>query len=168
VNKASASVIKVLGIDPGLAGTGIGIIQGSHKEILAYAFGSISTKAKEDVSFRLHKIYSETVNIIREQKPDIVIIEDIYSLAKYPGSGIMLGKVSGVIILAAHEAGLKIEEIPVREAKKIVSGNGDADKYQVERAIRHQLNHSKPIRPFHASDALGLALTGYYRHKHIL
>ena len=160
--------IKVLGIDPGLAGTGIGIIHGNHKEILAYAFGSISTKANEAVPYRLHKIYSKTLELINEQKPDIVIIEDIYSLAKYPGSGIMLGKVSGVIILAAHEAGLKIEEIPVREVKKIVSGNGNADKYQMERAMRHQLNHSTPIRPFHASDALGLALTGYYRHKNII
>jgi crossover junction endodeoxyribonuclease RuvC len=151
-----------------LAGTGIGIIQGNHKEILDYAFGSISTKAGEPVPFRLHKIYSTILDLIREQKPDIVIIEDIYSLAKYPRSGIMLGKVSGVIILAAYEAGLQIEEIPVREVKKIISGNGDADKHQMERAMRHQLNHSTPIRPFHASDALGLALTGYYRFKNIL
>jgi crossover junction endodeoxyribonuclease RuvC len=168
VNNSSPSVIKVLGIDPGLAGTGIGVIQGNHNKILAYAFGSISTKANETVSCRLHKIYSGILELINEQKPDIVIIEDIYSLVKYPKSGIILGKVSGVISLAAYEAGLKIEEIPVREVKKIISGNGDADKYQVEMAMRHQLNHSEPIRPFHASDALGLALTGYYRYKNII
>ena len=62
--------IKVLGIDPGLAGTGIGIIHGNHKEILAYAFGSISTKANEAVPYRLHKIYSKTLELINEQKPD--------------------------------------------------------------------------------------------------
>ena len=135
---------------------------------MSYAFGSISTKADETVPCRLDKIYTKTLELINEQKPDIVIIEDIYSLAKYPGSGIMLGKVSGVIILAAHKAGLKIEEIPVREVKKIISGNGNADKYQMERAMRHQLKHSTPIRPFHASDALGLALTGYYRYKNII
>jgi crossover junction endodeoxyribonuclease RuvC len=58
-----------------------------------------------------------------------------------------------------------VEEISVKEAKKIVSGNGSADKFQMERAVRHLLKHGEPIRPFHASDALGLALTGYYRHK---
>ncbi|MBC8233917.1 crossover junction endodeoxyribonuclease RuvC, partial [bacterium] len=60
-----------------------------------------STKAHEPVACRLHKIYSETLEIISEQRPDIVILEDIYSLAKYPRSGIILGKVSGVISLAA-------------------------------------------------------------------
>jgi crossover junction endodeoxyribonuclease RuvC len=94
-----------------------------------------------------------------------VVIEDIYSLEKYPGSGIMLGKVSGVLLVAAYKAGLDVEEISVREAKKIVSGNGSADKFQMERAVRNVLAHAEPIRPFHASDALGLALTGYYRHR---
>jgi crossover junction endodeoxyribonuclease RuvC len=67
--------------------------------------------------------------------------------------------------LAAYKAGLNVEEIPVKEAKKIVSGNGSADKFQMERAVRNLLNHSDSIRPFHASDALGLAITGYYRYK---
>jgi crossover junction endodeoxyribonuclease RuvC len=160
-------MIKVIGIDPGLAGTGVGVIQGSRSDILGYSFGSISTEAKDPVPFRLHEIYSKTLEFLCEQKPDYVVIEDIYSLEKYPESGIMLGKVSGVILLAVYKAGLNMEEIPVREVKKIISGNGSADKYQMERAIRNQLNHGQPIRPLHASDALGLALTGYYRYKDI-
>jgi crossover junction endodeoxyribonuclease RuvC len=158
-------MIKVVGIDPGLAGTGIGVIQGSRRDILGYSFGSIATEAKDSIHFRLNEIYSKTLEFLCEQKPDYVIIEDIYSLEKYPESGIMLGKVSGVILLAVYKAGLNMEEIPVREAKKIISGNGNADKHQMERAIRNQLNHDQPIRPFHASDALGLALTGYYRYR---
>lgn len=161
-------MIKVVGIDPGLAGTGIGVIQGNRKEILGYSFGSISTKAADPIPFRLHTIYSKISDFLNEQQPDYVVIEDIYSLEKYPGSGIMLGKVSGVLLVAAYKAGLAVEEISVKEAKKIVSGNGSADKYQMERAVRHLLKHSHPIRPFHASDALGLALTGYYRYKRML
>lgn len=160
-------MIKVIGIDPGLAGTGIGIVQGDQRGILHYSFGVIETKAKDPIHSRLHRIYSRTLDLLDEQKPDYVIIEDIYSLEKFPESGIMLGKVSGVLLLAAHNSGLNMEEIPVREVKKIISGNGNADKYQMERAIRNQLNHDQPIRPFHASDALGLALTGYYRYKNI-
>ncbi len=161
-------MIKVVGIDPGLAGTGIGVIQGNQRDILEYSFGSISTKAKDPVHFRLHEVYSKTLAFLCEQKPDYVVLEDIYSLEKYPKSGIMLGKVSGVILLAVYKAGSNMEEIPVREVKKIISGNGSADKYQMERAIRNQLSHGQPIRPFHASDALGLALTGYYRYRNML
>lgn len=158
-------MIKVVGIDPGLAGTGIGVIHGNRNDILHYSFGSISTEPKDPLHFRLHFIYDKILAFLCEQKPDHVVIEDVYSLEKYPVSGIMLGKVSGVLLVAAHKAGVEVEEISVREVKKIVCGNGRADKHQVERAVRHLLNHGDPIRPFHASDALGLALTGYYRKR---
>ncbi len=158
-------MIKVVGIDPGLAGTGVGVVEGDRQKILGYSFGSIATDTKDPVNFRLNVIYSKILDFLCEQKPDYVVIEDIYSLEKYPGSGIMLGKVSGVILLATYKAGLNVEEIPVKQVKKIISGNGGADKHQVERSVRNLLKHEKPIRPFHASDALGLALTGYYRYK---
>jgi crossover junction endodeoxyribonuclease RuvC len=158
-------MIKVVGIDPGLAGTGVGVIEGDRQKILEYSFGSIATDTKDSVNFRLNVIYSKILDFLCEQKPDYVVIEDIYSLEKYPGSGIMLGKVSGVILLATYKAGSNVEEIPVKQVKKIISGNGGADKHQMERSVRNLLKHEKPIRPFHASDALGLALTGYYRYK---
>ena len=158
-------MIKVVGIDPGLAGTGIGVVEGNTQKILGYSFGSIATSSKDPVNSRLNTIYSKILDFLCEQKPDHVVIEDIYSLEKYPGSGIMLGKVSGVILVATYKAGLNVEEIPVRQVKKIICGNGSADKYQVERSVRNLLKHGKSIRPFHASDALGLALTGYYRYK---
>lgn len=161
-------MVKLVGIDPGLAGTGIGVIEGDNREIFGYSFGSISTDSKDPIHFRLHTIYSKVLSFLCAQQPDRVVIEDIYSLEKYPGSGIMLGKVSGVLLLAAYKAGLDVEEISVREVKKIVSGNGSADKHQVERSVRNLLGHGEPIRPFHASDALGLALTGYYRYKRML
>ncbi|MCG8688317.1 MAG: crossover junction endodeoxyribonuclease RuvC [Desulfobacterales bacterium] len=157
-------MMKIVGIDPGLAGTGIGVIEGQGRDIHGYSFGSISTETGETAPVRLNHIYQKTKTFLKDQRPDLVVIEDIYSLEKYPGSGIMLGKVSGVLILAAFQAGARIREVSVREVKKIVSGNGSADKYQVERAVRHLVKHHEPIRPFHASDALGLALTGLYRY----
>ena len=161
-------MITIVGIDPGLAGTGIGMIRGARSGITGYAFGNISTDAREPTPGRLNLIYSKTLDFLTEHQPDFVVIEDIYSLEKYPGSGIMLGKVSGVLQVAAFKAGIDAKAIPVREVKKIICGNGSADKYQMERAVRHLLNHSGAIRPFHASDALGLALTGYYRHSRAL
>jgi crossover junction endodeoxyribonuclease RuvC len=158
-------MIKVVGIDPGLAGTGIGLLEGDARNVTRYSFGSVATLSTRSVPFRLNTIYTRVFDFITEQAPDLVVIEDIYSLDRYPGSGIQLGKVSGVLLMAAFRAGVTVEEVPVREAKKIVCGNGNADKFQMERAVRHFLNHAEPIRPFHASDALGLAITGYFRYR---
>ena len=96
-----------------------------------------------------------------------MVIEDIFSLQKYPKSGITLGKVTGVILLAGYQVDVPVTEVPVREAKQVLTGNGNASKMQLERAVRHLLNLSDPISPNHASDALGLALIGLYRYTGI-
>ena len=158
-------MIKVVGIDPGLAGTGIGVVFGEKSKVHKYSFGSINTDKKDPTCLRLNIIYTKVIDFLKIENPDLVIVEDVYSLEKYPKSGIMLGKVVGVILIASYQAGVKIEEVSVREVKKVVSGNGNADKFQVEEATRHILNHTEPIRPFHASDALALALTGFFRFE---
>lgn len=158
------SVVKVVGIDPGLAGTGIGVVQGAGMHPSGYSFGAITTDKKDPLSVRLERIYSQAVGFLKAQSPDLVVLEDIFSLHKYPGSGITLGKVTGVLLLAASQSGADTDEISVREAKRVVSGSGSADKHQVERAVRHYLGHPGQIRPFHASDALALAIAGFHRY----
>ena len=158
-------MIKVVGIDPGLAGTGIGMVEGDEQSVTRYSFGCVATDSTDALAFRLDTIYTRIQAFLTDQAPDLVVIEDIYSLEKYPASGIQLGKVSGVLLVGAFRAGARVEEIAVREAKKIICGNGNADKFQMERAVRHFLDHPEPIRPFHASDALGLAITGYFRYR---
>ena len=153
----------MVGIDPGLAGTGIGMVEGQGHRITGYAFGSISTPAHQELVERLSTIYEKTLAYLCRQRPDLVVIEDIFSLGKYPASGITLGKVTGVLLLAAGRADARVMEIQVREAKKVVTGTGRADKYQVERSVRNLLSHGDKIRPFHASDALALALAGFFR-----
>ena len=156
-------MIKIVGIDPGLAGTGVGVVAGDGRDVSGYAFGSISTCKDDPVHKRLEIIFDGVHDLLVREKPDLVVLEDIFSLGKYPGSGIVLGKVSGVLLLAASRAGAKIEEVAVREAKQVITGSGRADKHQMERSVRDILNHSGIIRPFHAADALALALTGFYR-----
>ena len=94
-----------------------------------------------------------------------MVVEDVFSLQKYPKSGITLGKVTGVILLAGYQVNVPVTEIPVCEVKKILTGNGNAGKMQIEIAVRHFLNLTTPIRPYHASDALGLALIGLFRYQ---
>ena len=155
---------KLIGIDPGLAATGIGVICGHRRKVIDFAYGVIRTDQKSSTAVRLEKIYSRLHQLFEEEKPDLVIVEDVFSLDKYPRSGITLGKVCGVILLAAHHVNADIIEIPVREAKQVLTGNGNAGKDQLEKAVRQALGCPDPIRPDHASDALGLALIGLFRY----
>ena len=155
--------MKVLGIDPGLAATGIGIVRGNDLRVDSFAFGSIATSRQWTQSRRLETIYTKLRGVLAKEMPDLMVVEDVFSLEKYPKSGILLGKVTGVILLAGCHINVPIKEIPVREAKQVLTGNGNASKCQLERAVRHALKLADPIRPFHASDALGLALIGLFR-----
>ena len=159
---------KIIGIDPGLLATGIGIVRGQGSKIDGYSFGSINTSAKSALPKRLDKIFSKLAHILSQEQPDLMVVEDVYSLNKYPKSGIILGQVIGIVLLAGFQTAVPSIEIPVREAKQILTGNGNATKLQLEKAVRHRLNHKEPIRPSHASDAIGLALIGFYRYPDCL
>ncbi len=158
-------MIKVIGIDPGLASTGIGLAGGKGFTVDNYSFGSIHTSKKLDLPARLDKIFNEILYVLKDEKPDIMVVEDVFSLEKYPKSGITLGKVSGIILLAGFQSGLPVMEIPVREAKQVLTGNGNASKVQLEKAVRNLLNHPVPIKPDHSSDALALAIIGLFRYE---
>lgn len=156
--------IKVVGIDPGLADTGIGVVEGSNLTVDNYAYGTIKTSQKDEQSLRLEKIYIRLSDLFVDERPDLIVIEDVFSLDKYPKSGIVLGKVCGAILLASRKTDSNVKEVAVREAKQVLTGNGNASKEQLEKAVRQTLGCNEPIRPYHASDALGLALIGLFRY----
>ena len=158
-------MVKIIGIDPGLSATGIGIVSGLGPNIDSYSFGSIHTSKTTSLPSRLEKIFSKLLHLLKSEKPDLMVLEDVYSLKRYPKSGILLGQVTGVIQLAGFHAAVPSIEISVREAKQILTGNGSASKEQLEKAVRHRLNHKMRIKPVHASDATGLALIGLYRYQ---
>jgi crossover junction endodeoxyribonuclease RuvC len=160
-------MVKIVGIDPGLAATGVGVVCGIDIKVKSFSYGSINTSKEKPLHQRLHYIFSKITLVLEDEKPDLMVVEDLFSFEKYPKSGIILGKVAGVILLAACRADVSVVEVPVREAKQILTGNGNAGKAQLEKSVREFLNLSKPIRPFHASDALGMALIGLFRYRAI-
>jgi crossover junction endodeoxyribonuclease RuvC len=160
-------MIKVIGIDPGLAETGIGIVNGEDTQIANYSFGNISTSSKDALPYRLNHIFSRLLSLLKEEKPRLMVVEDVFFLKEYPVSGLTLGQVTGVILLASYQAGIAVARISVREVKQIITGNGNADKKQLEASVRRYLGHETPIRPDHASDALALAMTGLFRYDSI-
>jgi len=158
-------MIKIVGIDPGLAATGIGIVWGSPTSIAGYAHGTIRTPKTDRTAHRLEQIHEKLSKVLRQETPDLMIVEDIFSLGKYPKSSILLGKVAGVVLLAGAQAGIQALEVQVRAVKQVLTGNGNASKEQVETAVRRHLNLEKPLRPLHVSDALALAIIGLFRFQ---
>ena len=95
----------IIGIDPGLAATGLGIVRGSGSKVSSYAFGSIRTSAVTPLPGRLHHIFSNLHSVLTEEKPDLMVVEDIFSLPQYPKSSISLGQVTGVTAFVDHLVG---------------------------------------------------------------
>ncbi len=154
---------RVVGVDPGLADTGVGVVRGSERRIISFSYDTIHTLRGEPLPERLYRIFRELYRILRREKPDLMVVEDVFSLKAYPKSGITLGKVAGAVLLAGCHVQVPVMEIPVREAKKTLTGNGQATKMQLEKAVRHFIRSNEPIRPFHASDAMALAIIGLFR-----
>ena len=156
-------MIKIIGVDPGLAATGVGVVRGRGLTVHGYSFGCITTASSAPLPERLDRIFCQLLKLLGKETPDLLVVEDVFSLKEYPKSGIALGQVSGVVMVAASQSGICCAAVPVREAKQVLTGNGAASKAQLEGAVRRHLKHPKPIRPYHAADALGLAIIGLYR-----
>jgi len=158
-------MIKVIGVDPGLSATGVGIVRGIDLKVDGFSFGSIHTSKNLPLPNRLDQIFSNLLTVLKDEKPDLMVVEDVFSAEKFPNAGITLGKVTGVILLAGCRMEVPVIEVPVRESKQVLTGNGNATKMQLEKTVRRLLNLTTPIRPYHASDALGLALLGLFRYN---
>ena len=83
--------MKIIGIDPGLSSTGIGIVNGAGVKTSGCSYGSINTSQKTSLPGRLHEIYDRLFALLKVEKPDLMVIEDVFSLKQYPKSGIILG-----------------------------------------------------------------------------
>jgi crossover junction endodeoxyribonuclease RuvC len=159
------SPVKAIGIDPGLAMTGFGIVETLSQGGKACGWGAIRTDAHCPISLRLKTIYDELERLLEKWKPNLLVLEDVFVLKQFPKAAIRLGEVRGVIYLAAQERGIPIIEIKPTEVKSALTGSGRADKEQMQKAIRRILKIENPLNSSHAGDALALALTGLSRNE---
>lgn len=154
----------ILGFDPGLSTTGFGAIRCENKVPLMLKCGYIKTDPKEQISKRLFQIYTDINDLVLSLRPDLVAVENVFSLVRYPKAGILLGSVLGIIYLTVFQHNVSTVEITPREIKNSLAGHGAADKYQVKAAIKSLLKIND-IKSLHASDALAVALTAFYRNS---
>lgn len=156
--------MKILGIDPGFTSTGYGVIEFSEDQgtfILDY--GTISTKTQPSRELKLKLIYDRITEIIRNLKPDAVAIEGVFQTRNLR-SLVLVSEAIGVITLAAINSGLNVRNFTPLEVKSSVAGFGKAGKEQIQFMIKKLLNLEKPPKPYHASDALAVAIC--YKNLH--
>lgn len=150
--------VVVLGIDPGTAVTGYGIIRKDGRNPLALVeCGVIRTRPRDALPERLAEIHEGVLDLIRRHQPTVLSIEDIF-YARNVRTTVVLGHARGVILLAAAQAGLEIHEYPPSEIKKAVAGTGAATKVQVQFMVMRLLRLKSAPHPTDAADGVAAAL----------
>jgi crossover junction endodeoxyribonuclease RuvC len=150
----------ILGVDPGLAVTGYGLIEAKKLQPAKLKeAGVIRTKASDRISTRLEKIYTNLIDIAKEYKPQVLVLEKLYSHYKHPVTSILMGHARGVVCLAAGVSGMKLVNYPSTRIKKAITGSGHASKVQIQGMIQELLTIKQKPEPMDISDALACALT---------
>lgn len=147
----------VLGIDPGTANTGYGVVERRGRRLLALDGGVITTRPESPPQFRLANIHRRVGELLDEHKVDVVSMEDVY-FGRNATSAFAVGQARGVVMLAAGQRRLACVSYTPQQIKYAVCGSGRAEKDQVGRMVQVLLNLESPPRPDHAADALAIAI----------
>jgi crossover junction endodeoxyribonuclease RuvC len=151
----------ILGLDPGLAITGYGIIRSCPKVQLVEA-GVIRVRRDQHLSVRLKELYDGITEVLQSYPIDAVAIEQLYSHYERPRTAILMGHARGVLCLAAANAGKSVHSYEPTKVKKLLTGNGRAPKSQMQSAIQQQLVLKEPPDPPDVADALAIALCHHF------
>ncbi|MEW6447472.1 MAG: crossover junction endodeoxyribonuclease RuvC [Bacillota bacterium] len=148
----------VVGIDPGTAVTGYGVVRGGRGSKLTVGdYGCIRTQANWPLSRRVQAIYRGILQVIKQTKPDAVAVEELY-FNKNSQSAMAVGYSRGMALLAAAEAGCPVFEYSPAVVKRAVTGHGRATKEQVQYMVQRLLGLSEPPTPDDVADALAVAI----------
>lgn len=147
----------ILGIDPGLATIGFGLVQKSGQNYRAVEYGAITTRPHQIIETRLSQIYDEMTELLERHRPDCMAVEELF-FNNNTTTAIDVAMARGVILLAANKKGVDIYEYTPLEVKSSVAGYGRAEKQQVQYMVRLMLGLKETPKPDDTADALALAL----------
>ena len=149
--------MRILGIDPGVAIVGWGVIEKQGFSSLPVAYGAIRTPAHTPLQKRLLQIYTDMKTLLERYRPEAMAIEELFFNTNVT-TGISVAEARGVILLAAEEAGVPIFEYTPMQVKQAVVGYGKAEKRQVIAMVTSLLRLPKPPTPDDTADAIAIAL----------
>jgi crossover junction endodeoxyribonuclease RuvC len=149
----------ILGIDPGIADTGFGVIEkGAGGKISCVAYGSIKTKAGTPMAERLEILHNELEKIIKKYQPVLASVEELF-FQNNAKTAIIVGQARGVILLTCRKNKVPIVELTPLQVKQTIAGFGRADKLQVQKMVKLLLNLKEIPKPDDAADALAIAIS---------
>ena len=153
----------ILGIDPGLANTGWGVVAQRGSQLQCLAYGCVSTPASMDLAQRLAKIHEQISAVIQRYAPTCVGIETVW-FGQNITAAFATGQARGAALVACAQAGLDVGEFSPKQIKLAVVGAGGAQKAQIQYMVKHLLGLQDPPKPDHAADALAAAIC-YTTHQ---
>lgn len=149
--------MRILGIDPGIATIGFGVIESDKHKLALVNCGVITTPANTSLSSRLERIYDDTTELCGNFKPDVIAFEELFFNTNIT-TGISVAHGRGVLLLACRKYGAPIFEYTPLQVKQAVVGYGRAEKRQVIFMVKRLLNMKNPPKPDDAADALAIAI----------
>lgn len=147
----------ILGIDPGLANTGWGVIRVSKRNLSCLAYGCISTPSQHELSARLYKIYEQIRAVVHRYEPVSVGIESVW-FGENSSSAFATGQARGAALVACAERSLSVGEFTPTQIKLAITGTGAAEKRQIQYMVQQYLGLLEAPHPDHAADALAAAI----------
>lgn len=147
----------ILGIDPGFARIGYGILKKENGNFLTLDYGCITTSAQEEFPLRLESIEKDILSLVKKYKPDCCAIEDLF-FQKNTRTAMTVASAKGVILLAIRKNKLPISQYTPLQVKQAVTGYGKAEKIQVTNMVRSILRIKGPIKLDDTADALAIAI----------
>ncbi|WP_129670480.1 crossover junction endodeoxyribonuclease RuvC [Candidatus Chloroploca sp. Khr17] len=153
--------MRTLGIDPGLATMGWGIVEEQGGQLRLVAVGALTTPAGTPLPERLHSLYDELRRVIAEHRPQSAAIEELF-FGKNVNTALTVGQARGVALLALVQAHIPVFEYKPTVVKQAVAGYGGADKKQMQEMVRMTLGLSLVPKPDDAADALAIAICHVY------
>lgn len=155
--------LRILGIDPGTAITGFGVIDYDGHAFKFVDAGVIRTPQSQPMNERLKTVYDETRELLTEFKPDVMSIELLF-FARNVTTAMTVGQSRGIVILAATQAKVPVFEYTPMQVKQAVTGYGKADKKQIQEMVKQLLKLSSIPKPDDAADGLAIAITHAGQH----
>lgn len=153
----------ILGIDPGLANTGWGVVEQSGSAVRCIAYGCVSTRRNDDLTQRLLKIHDQISAVVARFRPRCVGIETVW-FGQNITAAFATGQARGAALVACAQQGMAVGEFAPSQIKMAVVGNGAATKEQVQYMVQRILGLEEPPQPDHAADALAAAIC-YTTHE---
>ncbi len=153
-----------LGIDPGLATMGYGLIEEKDNRLVCKEYGVLSTSSREEMPQRLYTLYEKANELIKKYTPLNLAMEQLF-FSKNVKTAFQVGQARGVIILAAAQNGLEVFEYSPLEIKKAITGYGQADKKQMQSLVKSILQLQENPQPDDAADALAVAICHLQVHR---